>query len=172
MNTVSLLFAVFSTLQSHLWYSIHPADCTQFCINIWSLRLRGGDKSEHLLDGHISDNLTFLAGHERERLEAPKPSALESTADAYDTWSSDDLRLRKEQIASQPWFGTAGDDDQPDIAQDIATEGALQSLIESGLVDDGASISNKSNVKSTHQMIQVAARNEVVYYDSFDSNSD
>jgi hypothetical protein len=173
MRAFSISFAVLSTIQSQLSHSIHPADCTNFGIKIWSLRLRGGENSGHLRDGQISDNFTFLAAHERERScrDSPKHSALESIADACDAWSSDDLRLRREQIASQPWFGAEGDD-QEDITQDIATEGALQSLIESGLVDDTTKISNNTTISSTHRMIQVAAKNEIVDYDGVDSNTD
>jgi hypothetical protein len=176
-----LFFTIINTPQSQLLHSNHPADCTHLGLHLWSLRLRGGENSGHLTNGRISDNFTFLAAHERERScqDAPKHSALESIADAYDAWSPDEQRLRREQIASQPWFGADGDD-QVDItmstiaseAADIVSEGALQSLIESGLVYDTATISNKTTITSTNRIVQVAARNEIVDLDSFDSITD
>jgi hypothetical protein len=171
---MKLLSLAVLSLQTQLSHFIHATDCKHYGIKYCSLRLRGGENSGHLTNGHESDNFTFLAAHEREHCcrDAPKHSALESIADADDAWSSEDLRLRRERIASQPWFGADGDD-QEDITQDIATtEGALHSLIESGLIDGTARTSNKTMISGTNRIIQVAARNEIVDYDSFDSNDD
>ncbi len=101
--------------------------------------------------------------------ENPKHLTLESTTDAYDTLSSDDLRIRNELIASQPWFG-ARDDDKADISRDIVTEGALHNLMESGLIDDIANGSNTTTNRITDRLIQVTAR-EIVVDENFDSDT-